>query len=169
MADEKVYTPEVVAALPFPDEASPVGESTGIGGSNETYQQPTTQSNPIPRRLVAIEVIGSALNTKAGKILKEFQFTEMGALQIGKYQNGISGDLRFTPAGFVGRNTSGDTTIAFDVETGSAIFAGELRSGTLITGDIIVGNNTWIISGDPDRPSIKLFNNGVCEILIGEP
>ncbi len=165
---EKIYSPEVIDDTLFPQQQITVDAEGSSGSTKDVSKPQAIKDDNFPSKVVAREVMGVALNTKARKILQEFQFTEMGALQIGKYENGISGDLRFTPAGFVGRSTTGDTTIAFDVETGSAIFAGELRAGTVVAGDVIVGNNTWIISGDPDFPRIVLYNNGIPEIVIGE-
>lgn len=168
MTDDKVYTPNVVEASPFPNQemASDFNESSD--STKDVKNPQTTEDRPIPRRIVAQETIGSALNTKSRKIMAEFSFTEMGAIKIGKYVNGVSGEVNIAPAGIVALNTSGDTTFALDGETGNAVFAGELRSGTLVTGDIVVGNNTWIISGDPDFPRIVLYNSGVPEIVIGE-
>lgn len=79
----------------------------------------------------------------------------------------MSGDIKISPSGIVARNTSGLTTFAIDGETGNATFAGELQSGSLITGQITVGNNTWIIDGDPDNPQIVLYNDGIPEIVLG--
>lgn len=169
MTDDKVYSPEVIEDNPLPNQEVESDTGSSSSGSKDTYAPKDTKDRPIPRRIVAQETIGSALNTKARKIMATFTFTEMGAVKIGKYVNGVSGELSLTPAGMTALNTSGDTTFAIDGETGNAVFAGELRSGTLVTGEIVVGNNTWIISGDPDRPSIKLFNSGICEIVIGEP
>ena len=168
MNDEKTYSPIVVDEVPFPTHTEVAQDTTGQSGSENNFSQKEMQPARIPRKIVAQETIGSALNTKSRKILAEFTFTELGAIAIGRYQNGISGDIRITPAGFVARNTSGDITVSVDGETGNAVFAGELRSGTLITGDIVVGNNTWVISGDPDYPRIVLYNNEIPEIVIGE-
>lgn len=168
MTDDKVYSPVVVESNPFPGQDIAEDFNPETSSTKSTQSPETTKDRPIPRRIVAQETIGSALNTKARKIMAEFSFTEMGAIKIGKYVNGVSGEMNLTPAGMTAINISGNTTFAIEVETGNAVFAGELRSGTLVTGDIIVGNNTWIISGDPDFPRIVLYNNGVPEIVIGE-
>ena len=168
MNDEKIYSPIVIDEVPFPTQTEIAEDTFGQTGSKDEFSQKEMQPARIPRKIVSQETIGSALNTKSRKILAEFTFTELGAIAIGRYENGVSGDIRITPAGFVARNTSGDITVSVDGETGNAVFAGELRSGTLITGDIVVGNNTWVISGDPDFPRIVLYNNEIPEIVIGE-
>jgi hypothetical protein len=162
----KVYTPTVIEDTPFPQEG---GQDLGAtqGGKDEIYTPQTTKDTPFPTYNIAVEVLGTALNTKSKKILQEFQFTPSGAIQIGKYEAGVSGDLRLSPAGITARDSAGNTTFAIDSETGSAVFAGTIQAGTFIAGLVVVGNNTWIIDGNPSTPRILLYNNGVPEILIG--
>lgn len=167
MTDEKVYTPEVVEENPFPGGVEPFtfNPATPAG----TYAPTTEKQKSFPVKRSAVELLSTALNTRSRKVLGSFELEQSGGFQVGKFQEGVTGEMVITPNGLAARNSSGLYTIVVDSETGNAIFAGELRSGTLITGDIIVGNNTWIISGDPDHPSIKLYNNGIPEIVIGEP
>jgi hypothetical protein len=167
MAEEKVYTPETTTDQPFPEKNDEV-QNVGSDGSSTIVGPKTIKDQPFQRKLVAQETISSSLNTKSKKILGAFEFTESGAIQIGTYENGVSGDLRLTPGGMTARNTSGNTTFAIDGETGDATFAGEIKSGSLVTGQVVVGNNTWIIDGDPNHPQIVLYNNGIPEIVLGE-
>lgn len=163
----KVYTPTVIDDQPFPQEGVPSLTPTQ-GAKEDIYTPQTTKDAAFPTYNIAVELIGTALNTKSKKILQEFQFTPSGAIQIGKYEAGVSGDLRLSPSGIVARDTAGNTTFALDGETGSAVFAGTIQAGTFIAGLVVVGNNTWIIDGDASRPRILLYNNGVPEILIGK-
>lgn len=171
MADDtlKVYTPTVIEDVPFPQEGGQdLAVSQAQGGREETYTPAVVKDSPFPTYNIAVDVISSALNTKSKKILQEFQFTLSGAIQIGKYEPGVSGDLRLSPSGITARDSAGNTTFALDGETGSAVFAGTIQAGTFIAGLVVVGNNTWIIDGSPTTPRILLYNNGVPEILIGK-
>ena len=168
MADDlKVYTPTEIDETPFPQEGEVSYDSTQKT-SNETYSPKVTQDVPFPDLRIAHEVLSSALNTRSKKIMQPFEFTPSGALQIGKYQEGISGDVRVSPDGIVARNMLGSNTFVLDGDTGDAFFAGTSQAGTVISGRVIVGNNTWVIDGDALAPRILLYNNGIPEILIGE-
>ena len=79
--------------------------------------------------------IDDALNTSAKTILDSFTFGASGALQIGTYSAGVSGDLKISPTGILGRDKDNNTTFTIDATTGNATFAGTLSapSGTLGT------------------------------------
>lgn len=164
MADEiKVYTPTVIDDAPFPQEDLIMGTSqTSPSGA---LSPSTIKDQTIPTKRIAVELLSSVLNTRSKKILQEFQFTQSGALQIGKYENGVSGDLRISPAGITARNTSGLITLSIDGETGDAVFAGELRSGSVITETVILGNSDIVLDGENRR--IVFFNGNIPEIVIG--
>lgn len=167
MADEKVYNPTEIQDTPFPEEVGVADFATSQSSSNDNYSPQSTKDNDFPDPRVAFELIGKSLNTRSKRILAEFEFTPSGAIQIGQYQSGVSGDIRLSPNGIVARNDQGETTFALDGQTGDATFAGTIQAGTVIGGRVIVGNNTWVIDGDPDAPRILLYNNGTPEILIG--
>ena len=145
MADEKVYTPEVVVENPFPggDIPVPVSQSQTPAG---TYTPTATKPKSFPTRKIATELIGSALNTRSKKILQEFEFAQHGAIQVGKYENGVSGDVKITPNGLVGRNISGLTTFGLDTD-GNLILVGELRSGSTVTGSVSIEDGGYILIG----------------------
>lgn len=165
MADEKIYYPEVIDDTPYPNGIEEGDFATTQKTGNETYSSEKIKSQSFPARKVAHEVIGSALNTKSKKILGVFQFTETGALQVGKYINGVSGEIKIAPSGIVARNTAGDTTFAIDGETGDAIFAGIVQTGTLISGLVIVGDNNIRIDGEAKQIIVNDGEND--RILIG--
>lgn len=166
MADEKVYTPEEITDNPFPaNEGILLATSSNSG----VVSKPTKiKDTPFPTKRVAVELLSTALNTKSKKILQEFQFASSGAIRVGEYVSGVSGEINITPAGITATDTSGNTTFALDGDTGSATFAGTVQAGAIIAGDVIVGNNTWVISGDADNPRIILYNSDIPEIVIGE-
>lgn len=125
----KVYEPEVSNETPFPQgdqQESSVTQPT----SGSITSPLTTQPQSFPQKKVSTELLSTALNTKSKKIQQGFQFTKQGAIQVGEYQNGVSGDVKISPAGVVARDQSGNTTFALDGETGDAVFSGDVRAGT---------------------------------------
>lgn len=66
----------------------------------------------------------NAINTAAGTILGDFTFGASGAIQIGTYVNGVSGDIKISPAGILGRSSSGATTFSINGATGIAVLNG---------------------------------------------
>jgi len=164
--DEKVYTPEVIEENPFPQEEGgvPIQESQSTSG--EVYSQKSIKPQPVPTKRVAVELISSVINTKSKKICGEIQFTPSGAIQIGKYENGVSGDIRISPDGILARNKSGILTIAIDGDTGDAIFKGTVQAGTVISGAVAVGDGDILIDGETKR--MIWYTDDVPSIVIGE-
>ena len=142
-----------------------VNMNADSSGTNE-LETTKIDDQSLPTKKIAVELISSAINTRSKKILKEFEFTESGALQIGKYDPGVSGDIKISPAGIVARNSSGINTITIDGETGDAFFAGTIQSGTLIAGDVVVGDNNIRLDGE-NRRIIVYDEAGDARILIG--
>lgn len=139
MADEdlKIYTPTVIEDLPFPNQIEqPESFATSENSTKDVQKQKSITDTPAPRRIIAHETIGQALNTHSRRILGEFQFTESGALQIGKYQEGISGDIRISPTGILARDLSGNQTFLLDAETGDAVF----RGSVILGGNLVIEN-----------------------------
>lgn len=165
MSDEKVYTPEVIADQPFPSENEVISSSSSSSQTG-VYSPTSIPDQPLPTKRIAVELLSTALNTKSRKIQKEFQFTEQGAIQVGKYENGVSGDIKISPAGIVARSSSGIETIAIDGETGDAVFSGTIQAGTVIGGAVAVGDGDIIIDGETKR-MVFYDDNGVPQILIG--
>jgi hypothetical protein len=93
--------------------------------------------------------IDDNFDTAAKNILGSFTFGVSGALQIGTYSAGVSGDIKISPTGILARNSSNSTTFALDVTTGNAIFAGTLNAASGTFGNITAGTLTSIelISG----------------------
>jgi len=93
-------------------------------------------------RNIIRDIINSNLNTQAATILGSFEFGASGAIQIGEYSAGVSGDLRLSPSGLVARNASNVTTFSIDGETGSATFLGTVAAGAVIAADVSVARLT---------------------------
>ena len=155
MADQ-ILTPRVIEDAPFPGDLpqSDTVKQTSGGNSIPT----TAKDKSFPTKKIAHETISSALNTQSRRILAEFEFTELGAIQIGKYTPGVSGDLKVSPNGILARDLSGQLTFSIDGTTGNAVFKGLLQAGSIITGAVVVGDNSVIIDGENKR---ILINDGV--------
>lgn len=165
MAD-KNYEPEVVQENPFPGEVVQPISSTQAG-TGDNYTPATTKEKTFPKKRTAVELLSTALNTRSRKVLEKFELVQSGGFQIGDFQEGLTGDVRITPNGLTGRNIAGLVTFALDTD-GNLTLIGELRSGSTITGQVIVGNNGVIIDVDDDgNPSI-IVNDGTHDrVLIG--
>lgn len=164
--DDKIYSAEVIQESPLPLQQGEVSFDTTQKTSNEQYGAEKTEFQRLPTRRVAYELLGNQLNTRSRKILAEFEFTQQGAIQIGKYVNGDSGDVRISPNGIVGRNSSGTTTFALDATTGNATFSGEVQAGAFISGLVVVGDNSVVIDGEARR-MVFYDENDIPVILIG--
>lgn len=138
MADIKTYHPEEIDEVPFPgQQEQSFSESNPDSGGN--YSATQTSEKSFPRKRTATQLISTALNTRSKKILQKFELESSGGFQIGDFKTGISGDLRITPNGLTARDSAGITTFALDGTDGSAVFAGEMQSGSVITGSVITG------------------------------
>ena len=133
--DLKTYYPQVIQDAPFPEEQ---GEGIAASAADGGVLSPTTiKEKSFPKRVIARETISSSLNTLSRKILGAFEFVQQGALQIGKYLSGVSGDIRLTPDGITARNKDGDTTFAIDGATGDATFLGTIQAGSVIADSVL--------------------------------
>lgn len=139
MADLKVYSQETIQDAAFPVEQTTTSESESTTSATAKVYTPTeVQEQSMPQPRIAVELLSTQLNTNTRKILAEFGFTPSGAIQVGIFQNGVSGDIRISPNGIVARDMAGNTTFAIDGDTGNAVFKGEVRSGSILTGGVII-------------------------------
>lgn len=164
---EKVYEPEVIQDASLPNtqyqESYDVSttESDGVSSTSKINDQ------SVPSRRVATELITTVLNTKSKKVLGEFELAESGGFRIGKYENGESGEVVITPIGIVAKNKNGVTTLSILGEDGSAVFAGEVQAGTLISGAVAVGDGDILIDGEEKRMIFYDPDTGLPAIIIG--
>jgi hypothetical protein len=175
--DLKVYTETVIEDTPFPQETQSFSSvTTSPSSSNgQTYSETKIQLQEYPLPKFANELIGQALNTRARNILQEFTFTRSGAIQIGEYREGVSGDIRMSPSGIVMRNILGENTLVADGDRGDITVKGTIRASTfesnnLLTGQIDVGQgsgnsfvridgaNNRIVVHDGTNPRIVIGN-----------
>jgi len=163
--DEKVYRPEVIEDIPLPGMHEDVSEAQAATKTGqETYTPQRIQEKGFPLKRIALELLSTALNTASRKILQTFDLVQTGGFQIGKYQEGESGDVRITPAGITARDSSGNTTFALDGETGDAVFAGQVRAGSTIVSNTIVTEEASSGNG-----RTVYYNDGLPSIVIGDP
>jgi hypothetical protein len=108
--------------------SSSIDSNSSVGGRNAGTIAGAINSSGI----ITSAALSSKLDTAAGTILGQFALQGSGALQIGTYTNGSSGDIRITPNGITARNSSGATTFSLDGTTGAAVFKGDVTgaSGT---------------------------------------
>lgn len=165
MAEDKIYLPDTIDDSPLPNQYESANYTVSQDTGNEMFSQVKIPENKPPTKKIAYELISSALNTKSKKILAEFQFTESGAIQIGKYENGVSGDLRLTPNGITARDLSGVTTFAIDATTGNAVFKGTIQAESFVGGAVYVGDNSIILDGTNRR--IVVNDGDYDRVVIG--
>lgn len=159
MDDVKVYTPEIIEENPFPQDQIKADNTT-------TYSPTEIDDAPMPSPMIANELVSQSLNTQTQSILGKYSFTPTGAIQVGKFKENVSGDIRISPNGIVGRNSigaDGTNTFTIDGTTGDATFMGDLMAGSVIAGDSKV-----IIDSLDDNGRILLYDDvNVCRIVIG--
>lgn len=162
--DDKVYSNEVIQENPFPNGEVQV-DSQSSSGSGDLVTNTVIKENKIPRKRISNELLSTALNTRSRNILQEFNLTQSGGFKIGNYQEGVSGEISITPNGIVTKDKAGVTTIAIYGEDGSGVFKGSIQAGSIITGEVIVGDNALILDGL--NRSIIVNDGSNDRILIG--
>lgn len=161
--EDKIYYPDTINDNPLPNSTS-VSSNVSTSAKKDVLKPDTTPQTPIPTKLIARDTISSSINTRTKKILGEYSFGQVGAIKVGNYQDGISGEINISPNGITAINVNGEVTFFIDATTGDATFRGTLQAGTLIGGD-----NTVVIEEGSVGGRIVLYNGGVPSILIGDP
>jgi hypothetical protein len=161
----EVFYPETIDPTPLPTITGALELSTATNQPStgkDVYLPQQTLPQRFPERIIAPGVISDTINTLSKQILGNFTFGQVGALSIGLYQNGISGEIKLSPNGIVALNVNGETTFALDGATGDATFLGTISAGSLIAGD-----GSVLIDGDPTGGRIVIFTSGIPSIVIG--
>ena len=141
--NDDVYYPQQINDNPFSED----GEVTyaNNNGSNPNGKEVVTPLKDVdkkfPPKNISHETISESLNTRTKKIKAEYSFAKHGALSIGEYVDGVSGEVKISPNGITAKNINGEETFAIDGTSGDATFKGVLQAGSLIAGDgeIIIG------------------------------
>jgi len=144
---DKIYYPETINSFSLPGI---IGEQSYLSSNNGYGVNAPESVKPVqfPSANFAQEVLSKNLNTQSKKILGSFSFNTSGAIVIGTYENGVTGDIKLSPNGIVARNSAGTTTFSIDGTTGSATFLGTLIAGSLFSGDIAIGAGNAIFKAD---------------------
>jgi len=140
MADKNLK-PETIPEVLFPGQGA-VNVSSG-GGADNPESMP---AQPFPSAVVANHLISLTLNSMSRKILGNFSFGRMGAITIGKYVNGVSGEVSISPNGITGKNSSGVVTFGIDATTGDASFLGTIEATAGYIGGFTI-NSTYLVAG----------------------
>lgn len=137
MSDTYLRSP-IIKDLVFPglEDSSSQSNNTSSSSSDAEYSSPQISDVIFPTLQIARETISTTLDTRSKQILGSYTFGEMGAIQIGKYELGVSGDIRIVPDGFVARNTAGENTVFIDGQTGDIAIKGTLLAGSVIAAEI---------------------------------
>jgi len=167
--DDKTYHQEIVQDNPFPGEPLLV-PLTSQANPAGTFSPSVSKDKTFPIKRTAVELLSTALNTRSRKILEKFDLVQSGAIQIGNFKEGLTGDLRLTPNGITARDIAGLTTFAIDGTTGDAVFKGEVQAGSLVSGKVLVGGGNIEIDGEntqlnvfdsSDNNTIRLDETGL--------
>lgn len=162
----RVYRPQEIEESPFPQQGqADLSISQPSSGGGQIIKPLETKEQTFPAKQHKTELISSVLNTKSKKILQEIQFTPSGAIKIGDYTQGVNGDIRISPTGIVARNSQGDETLAVDGETGDAVFAGQIQTGSIVSGLALLGDGSIEIDGINKRQ--VWYENGIPIIVLG--
>jgi hypothetical protein len=163
----KTYEPEVIAtyALPETGVSEESSQSNSYGKSVSFADNSVISSFPLSS--VARELLSNTLNTKTKQILAEFKFGELGAIRIGNYENGVTGDISISPVGIVGRNSLGNTTFSIDGETGDAVFSGTVQAATIKASSYASADSgaRVLIFPDANTGIVVYTTGGVTEVL----
>lgn len=159
-----IYEPEVIISTAFEGISSPsLTETKEPSSSHVNYPEKVPVNVQFPVKTIAVETMGQSFNTKTKKILGEFTFGTLGAISIGEYENGVSGEVKISPNGIIAKNVNGDTTFALDATTGDATFKGTIQAGAFISGAIEVGGGNVQIDGANKR---IIINDGTDDIIL---
>ena len=165
----KVYRPETIEISAFPMQSSDVipSQSSTVGSQGQTLEPARTPTpQRFPEKLIATEVMSTAFNTQSRQILGVFEFAELGAIKIGKYENGVSGEVSITPNGIQAKNVNNELTFTLDGATGNATFKGTLQAGTVVAGAVNVGDPNVVLDGTNGR--ILIYDGVNYRVLIGK-
>jgi hypothetical protein len=170
LSDNKIYLPESIADNPLPVAGSiliPAESATQAVAKEDTVYTPGAEvERQFPEIVIARETISTSIDTQTKRILGSYEFGALGAIQVGTYVNGVSGDLRITPSGITGRNINGVTTFSIDATTGDATFMGTLAAGTILAGALNVGGASVVIDGANTRILVT-DETGTPRVLLG--
>jgi hypothetical protein len=142
------------------------GQNTSPVVSGSKAEVPNTKlDQKFPQTIIAHETISQSLDTQSRKIKGSYSFEQMGALKIGSFEFGVSGEVAISPDGISARNVNGENTFTLDGTTGDATFKGVISAGSFIG----VNGSFVVEEASNGNPREVLYNDGLPAIVIGDP
>jgi hypothetical protein len=161
-----VYYPPEIKDQAIGNQTETVGnDTTNKTYDTEVYSPVSPVNRDTPKIVISHETVSQSLDTRTKKIRGEYSFSKEGAIVIGGYVNGVSGEIAISPDGLVAKNVNGEDTIAIDGTTGNATFKGTVQAGSLIAGLVNVGSPAVVIDGGNGRIVVNDGTNN--RIVIG--
>jgi hypothetical protein len=158
--------PQEITDFPVPLLLGGTTNQTGNTTVTVNVISPDTIPNPPPPSpVIAVATISDSLDTSTREIKGAYTFAQMGSLVIGAFVLNESGSVSISPDGITAMNAKGENTFTLDGKDGSAVFKGEVQTGSIVTGLVTVGNNNVIIDGENQRIIINDGSNN--RVLIG--
>lgn len=166
MADTDL-APQVISNQPIPildttvDDQNETAVTTNMpqAVSADAVQPATITDTAIATPPVASDVVGTSLDTQQRLILGEYSFGNVGAMQVGTFEQGVSGYVRLSPTGILAVDDENNTTFSVDATTGQAYFSGGVQIGG-VTGagylKIYDSLDNLIVQGD--QSGLNLFS-----------
>lgn len=134
MEDIKIYYPNEITDNPIGMDESNAVEVDYTKNAAYVESAGVIPENSIYTGLNATDVVSVSIDTTRSRILGTYTFSESGSIQIGKYVNGVSGQIQITPDGITATNSSGTNTFNLDGTTGDATFYGTIAAGSIVAG-----------------------------------
>lgn len=132
------FTPETIIDQPIPllgGGFTPVAGS--VSNANDSIAETPIQQvdRKFPQAQIAQQTISESLNTETKRITGEYTFEQLGAILVGLFKQGISGEIKISPDGIVAKNVNGEITFALDGATGDATFKGTIEAAGFTIAD----------------------------------
>lgn len=160
------YEPSTIVDQPVPLISGGTTEASGSNSGEDGITTKVIQDKVIPKTIIAVDVTSDSLDTQTRAIKGSYSFEQMGALQIGSFASGLTGQILISPDGIVALDKTGASTITVDGITGDVTIKGTLRSGSVITGAIISGDITVGGTGNGDGQIHVLDDSNVEKVTI---
>ena len=134
--------PSTIVDQQVPLLSGGVNPSTGNASNpvtaNQDVELPNTHvDQKFPLVVIAQETQSQSLDTSTKRIKGEYEFESLGAIKIGQFSPGVSGEIDISPSGIIGVDNNDNVTFSIDGTTGDAIFRGTVQAGAF---DVIDSN-----------------------------
>ena len=162
--------PQTIVDQPIPlldgSQTDPSGTNS-TGDTNSVVLVPTTQvDQKFPQAIIATETISQSLDTETKRIKGAYSFESLGAIKIGEFSQGVSGEVAISPDGITAKNVNGDTTFSLDGTTGDATFAGTVKAGNVevIDDSGLISLNNFSIGNTHGVPGLNTTSSSFQDV-----